>query len=149
MTLNMPPVLSIQLKPGGVERHYDRLAAVALPDNLNTVGGMPTSGHINCKSLADPPPARFFAAPLNAAGGPWKLVAVVQATAGADDSIGQVRTGALEGMAGGPGVGYLWRRAVSDYTQPARREGGTDVHGKGCIIYDEKGYVSKATGEKG
>ncbi len=100
---------------------------------------MLASGHINNESPANSPPTRFFAAPLNAAGGPWELVAVVQAAAGADDSISEVRAGAFEGVAGGPGVGYLLRRRpASDYTQPMGRGGGTDVHGKGCIIYDEK-----------
>lgn len=68
---------------------------------------MLAGGHVNDKSLADPPPAGFFAAPLNAAGGPRELVAVIQAAARANDSVGQVRAGALEGVAGGPGVGYL------------------------------------------
>ena len=100
----MPPVLQLTGHLHGVERHNYRLAAIALADNFHAVGRVLARCHIHGESLANAPPARFFAAPLNAAAGPGQLIAIVQTTAGANDSIGDMAAWTFKNMSARPGM---------------------------------------------
>ncbi len=100
----MPPVLQLHRKVDGVQRHDHWLAAIALAYDFYTVGRVPAGREIDGESLADTSPARFFTPPLNPAAGPWQLIAIVQAAAGANDSVGEVRAWAFKDVSSGPGV---------------------------------------------
>ena len=105
----MPPVLQLAAHLYGVERHGDWFATIALPDDFYAVRRVLARCHIDRISGANAPPARFFAAPLNAAARPGQLVAIIQTAAGANDSVGHVSAEAFENMAAGPGMSRMER----------------------------------------
>ena len=84
----MPPVALLRRQLKGIKRHNNRLTAIALPNDFDAVGGMLAGGQVSNETSANPPPARFFAVPLNPAAGPGQLLAIIHAAAGANDSIG-------------------------------------------------------------
>lgn len=108
----MPPVLLLRGELNRVHRHHDGLTTIALANNFNAVRGMFAGGKINDESFADPPPARLFATPLNAATGPGKLLAVVQAAAGANNAVCKVCAGTFEDVSRGPRMGRWVRRRI-------------------------------------
>ena len=100
----MPPVLLGRGEIESVHRHNDRLASIALADDFDAIRRMLSGGKIDNKPFADSSPARVFAAPLNTATRPRELFAIVQTTAGPNDSVGEMCTRALKDMSGGPGM---------------------------------------------
>ena len=96
----MPPVLLFGRELDSVKRHDNGLAAIALADDFYAVGGMFSGGQISDQATANAPPTGFFAVPLNAAAGPGELLAIVQAAAGANDTVGQVSARAFKDMPG-------------------------------------------------
>ena len=77
---------------------------ISLANNFNTVGRVPSGGHIDNKTSAYTSPTGFFPSPLETAAGPRQLFTIEQLTARADNAIGQMGTRTLENMPCWPGM---------------------------------------------
>ncbi len=98
--LGMPPLPHRWGELDGIERDHQRSPRRLLTQNLHAVRRTIPSRQIWREPLANPPPARFFAAPSNAAAGIRQLFAIEQPTASPNHPIGKMPAETLENLTG-------------------------------------------------